>query len=165
MIELLVVVAIIGILAAVGIPIFQGYVKDAKIAAVQKNFDEFVNFMQIQMISCDMSDTIKLHTSNGWNNVQCPNDAWQMAWALTSHFEYEDWKMLYPEEWYSKWSLYAVHVSNDPAGKRVCPAMNAGYICIGMVRGKSEEINVWSVTSNDSSLSNRVLRKTIQWKR
>ena len=66
LIELLVVVAIIGILAAVGTPIFQGFIQDAKIAAVQRNHSTFISFMQAQMARCDMSDTIRLNTSDGY---------------------------------------------------------------------------------------------------
>ncbi len=165
LIELLVVVAIIGILAAVGTPIFQGFMQDAKIATVQKNFDEFVNFMHIQTIRCEMSETTRLHTSDGWKNVQCPNDAWEMAWALRGHFENENWMMLYPGEWYTKWGQLAVQMSNHSGGKKICMANVAGYICINRPKGRNKTINIWSVTTNDQSISNNVLSKTITWKR
>lgn len=166
LIELLVVVAIIGILAAVGIPIFNGFVQQAKIATVENNFNEFVNFMKVQMVHCEISDTAKLnHETDGMRNVQCPNDAWEMAWALKGHFQYEDWKMVYPNEWYAKWSPYVVHVTNDPGGKKVCNSSMAGYICIGRIGGNNNNINIWAVTTNDQSVPNRILRANISWKR
>jgi len=171
LIELLVVVAIIGILAAVGTPIFQGFIQDAKIATVQKNFNEFVKFMQIQMVRCEISETIRLNASKGWRNEQCPKNAWEMAWKMKNHFQYENWMMLYPGEWYASPRRgsdfkYAVHVRNDHAGKKICDRNNyAGYICMEMIRGRSETIVIWSITTNDQSTPNRLLSKTITWKR
>ena len=165
LIELLVVVAIIGILAAVGTPIFQGFIQDAKIATVQKNFDYFVNFMHIQTIRCEMSETTRLHTSNGWKNVQCPNDAWEMAWVLRDHFQNENWMMLYPDEWYTKWGLLAVQMDNHSGGKKICRAGVAGYICIHRPKSRNETILIHSITTNDQSVPNRDLAKSITWKR
>ena len=47
LIELLVVVAIIGILAAVGVVAYNGYTASAKKNAVKHNFNEIVNFINI----------------------------------------------------------------------------------------------------------------------
>jgi len=165
LIELLVVVAIIGILAAVGTPIFQGFIQDAKIAAVQRNHSTFISFMQAQMAKCDMSNTIRLNTSDGYKNVACPNDAWEMAWALRGHFEYENWRTVYPGEWYAKWGLLAVQMSNHSGGKKICSSSVAGYICINRPKGRNETINIWSVTTNDQSIQNNAVSKKITWRR
>jgi prepilin-type N-terminal cleavage/methylation domain-containing protein len=165
LIELLVVVAIIGILAAVGTPIFQGFIQDAKVATVQSDHKNFINFMQAQMAKCDISNTTRLNTSDGWKTVSCPNDAWEMAWALRGHFEYENWRTVYPGEWYAKWSTLAVHTSNDPGGKKICTGDAAGYICINRPKGRNETIKIWSITTNDQSIPNRTLSKSITWSR
>ena len=72
LIELLIVIAIIGILAGVGIPMYNGYVQQSKIASVESNFDEFVKFMKVKMISCEISETIELHTGDGFKKYSMP---------------------------------------------------------------------------------------------
>ncbi len=52
LIELLIVVAIIGILAAVGTPIFQGFMADAKIAATQENHSRIVSKIKATFTQC-----------------------------------------------------------------------------------------------------------------
>jgi hypothetical protein len=93
-----------------------------------------------------------------------------MAWALKSHFQYENWLMLYPGEWYSSPNKgadfkYAVHTRNAGAGRKICDQNNyAGYICMDTV-SRSEAIVVYSITTNDHSIPNRVLKKYITWSR
>ena len=52
LIELLIVVAIIGILAAVGIPLYQGYIASAKISATRENHNRIRDFVSASFAKC-----------------------------------------------------------------------------------------------------------------
>ena len=67
LIELLVVVAIIGILAAVGVVAYNGYTASAKVKSAQANFDQTVKYIQFEMKKCDLGDTTI------FNNYDCSN--------------------------------------------------------------------------------------------
>ena len=54
LIELLVVVAIIGILASVGVVAYNGYTSGAKKNVVKKQHSEVVNYLKSEILKCDM---------------------------------------------------------------------------------------------------------------
>jgi type IV pilus assembly protein PilA len=64
LIELLVVVAIIGILAGVGIPIYEGFIKDAKKNASVQNFINISNYFQSEFIKCSLEKKHIFKTEN-----------------------------------------------------------------------------------------------------
>ena len=64
LIELLIVVAIIGILAGVGIPMYNGYMANAKINATTENHSRIRDMMTANLATCVYSDSfIKLLAS------------------------------------------------------------------------------------------------------
>ena len=78
LIELLIVVAIIGVLAAVGIPMYNGYLANSKRTAAIENFDRVVNFIDTEVLKCRaMGGTpMRLLDKNGnITTVPCPVDS------------------------------------------------------------------------------------------
>ena len=72
LIELLIVVAIIGVLAAVGIPAYQGYIADAKIKGTTENHARVKSFMAASLTQCATGQIVKLPGGNP-NQVDCRN--------------------------------------------------------------------------------------------
>ena len=73
LIELLIVVAIIGILAAVGAAVIPGLLGKTKITAVKEQHANIVNFIRLQKVRCETgSKTMELVTAGGFNyEPQC----------------------------------------------------------------------------------------------
>ena len=66
LIELLIVVAIIGILAAIGATVIPGLLTKTKITAVKEQHANIVNFIRLQKAKCDPgSKTLQLVTASG----------------------------------------------------------------------------------------------------
>ena len=65
-IELLVVVAIIGILAAVGVVAYSGYTSGAKKSAVNSNQAAIVKYVAAELKKCELGETNVMS-----NNLKC----------------------------------------------------------------------------------------------
>lgn len=91
LIELLIVVAIIGILSAVGVPMYQDYVGKVKVAATLENHRRIKNFIQATITKCSFGvDSIKLAGGIGATKnqvVQCSSDAYQWTQKFNYYFE------------------------------------------------------------------------------
>jgi len=64
LIELLVVVAIIGILAAVGIVAYSGYTNSAKVNAVKANHKLAVKIINQELMRCQLEDKIQMYNGS-----------------------------------------------------------------------------------------------------
>ena len=70
LIELLVVVAIIGILAAIGMVAYNGYTERAKINSIKVQHSQIVKFISLEKAKCEIGDThLKLVTAASLNGT------------------------------------------------------------------------------------------------
>jgi prepilin-type N-terminal cleavage/methylation domain-containing protein len=67
LIELLIVVAIIGILAGVGIPMYNGYIEQSKYNSIAANFKIVAENTSILLLDCDLKGAITVLANDGGN--------------------------------------------------------------------------------------------------
>ena len=84
LIELLIVVAIIGILAGVGIPMYNGYMVNAKIKATTLNHKNASNLIAVNLTKCASGEsTVKLKIDSRWpmQDIKCDTNRFHEEFA------------------------------------------------------------------------------------
>ena len=120
LIELLVVVAIIGILASVGVVAYNGYTTSAKKAVVKNNFKTTVKYLSSEFVKCEIDNSNRIFGNPG---VPCNDILTGNNWACIAIYLSYDVKLSNPldtgyKSWYgntySKMSNCVVTRNNSP---------------------------------------------------
>jgi prepilin-type N-terminal cleavage/methylation domain-containing protein len=87
LLELLIVVAIIGILATIGMPALNDYTNRAKVAVSEANHREIVRFIQESALACSMGSLVSLKNGAGQDYALngCPVSAGNYVQAINYH--------------------------------------------------------------------------------
>ncbi len=91
LIELLIVVGIIGVLAAVGVPAYQGYIADAKVKVTLENHARMKSFMQATVFKC-AAGAANVVLPGGIGSIRqqiipCSSDAYTWSQKFYYYFE------------------------------------------------------------------------------
>lgn len=94
LIELLIVVAIIGILAAVGLPMYQGFMQSAKVNATKESASRVRDFVSASLARCASGATTVAvkNTSGGAATLTCADNTGTKVTALINHFAGDSFK-------------------------------------------------------------------------
>ena len=94
LIELLIVIAIIGILAGVGVPMYNGYMTDAKINATKANHAAINSFISSSLTRCSTGSATVLLPSN--KTIYCHAGVEEIGLEMVKYFrDHADFKNPY----------------------------------------------------------------------
>ena len=130
LIELLVVVAIIGILAAVGVVAYNGYTKNAKANATKANHKEVVKFITTGLTKCEIGEELTLQPYP--NKNLCPIGSTSgIKSSFKDHFEFLKWLNPYDNGIFGVQLKYTTAVQpNGQTAKPCGTKLMEGTVCL-----------------------------------
>ena len=132
LIELLVVVAIIGILAAVGVVAYNGYTKGAKANATKANHKEVVKFITTGLTKCEIGEELTLQPYP--NKNLCPIGSTSgIKSSFKDHFEFLKWLNPYDNGLYGVATNYTTGVHPNGQSAAPCGTWSNKKLMEGMV--------------------------------
>ena len=145
LIELLIVVAIIGVLAAVGIPAYQGYILDAKVQSSTENHARVKSFMAASLTQCGTGKIVKLP---GYTNIDCRSRTYNSA-------NWRNWFITY----FQRSGFKNPHSTSQNA-VRSCSTTSKGYTCI-QASGSNLYVRTYPGDPNNGAANGTLLNDTI----
>jgi type IV pilus assembly protein PilA len=145
LIELLIVVAITGVLAAVGLPMYQGYIGDSKVKSTSENHSRVQSFIGATFARCSGGATgVVLPGVNGDREIPCRSSTGVWAVRFDQYFDAAGFKNPHTP---TEKAVYRSGSTNPPIGRTYLRA-SGNQIRISTQPGDDKGKNVKVLSAN-----------------